>query len=140
MKTEFTQKVLDFRLKIGLEVSPMPRLLSSNETSFYARFIMEEMSELLLAHEKRDLVDAADSIGDLIYMLTGCALNMGLPIDEILSAIHKSNMHKVPGVSKRGQFDAVKLPAWRGPEEEISQLLHAENLQYELALSEAPPK
>lgn len=130
MKTEFTAQVEEFRVKLGLPVSNVPQLLEPNDASFYARFVMEEMSEFLLAHEKGDLVGAADALGDLIYLLTGCSLMMGLPIDEILGFIHTANMDKVKGVSKRNVADAVKLPGWRGPESAIQMAIDAKRMGY----------
>jgi predicted HAD superfamily Cof-like phosphohydrolase len=117
------QKVREFRNKMGLKVSQHPRLLTWEELSFYARFINEETSELLKAHEDVDLVSAADALGDLVYLLVGASQMMGLPFDKILSAVHRSNMEKVPGASKRHKEDVAKPNDWVGPESEISTLL-----------------
>jgi len=120
---QILKKVKEFRRKLGLHIAPAPRLLTAKEASFYARFIMEEMSEFLQAHENENIVDAADSIGDLIYMLMGASLMMGLPLEKILEAIHTANMTKVSGMSRRGDNDAIKLPGWVGPEADIKVFL-----------------
>jgi predicted HAD superfamily Cof-like phosphohydrolase len=116
-------KVREFRAKMGLKVSDEPRLLSWEELSFYARFINEETSELLRAHEEGSLVAAADAIGDLVYLLVGASQMMGLPFAHVLSAIHKANMDKVPGASKRHKDDVTKPKDWIGPEKRIAELL-----------------
>lgn len=116
--------VLKFRTKLGLPVSQKPTLLEPAHISFYARFLMEELSELLKAHEKGDLVDAADAIADLAYVTMGCAHHMGLPLPEILNAVHAANMQKEPGSTRRGvSQDATKPADWVGPEETIALIL-----------------
>lgn len=55
---------------------------------------VEESGEFLLALGAADIVELADAIGDLIYVLVGAAVTYGIPIDEILLEIHRSNMSK----------------------------------------------
>jgi predicted HAD superfamily Cof-like phosphohydrolase len=82
---------------------------------------MEELSELMKAHEKDNLVDAADAIADLAYVTMGCAHHMGIDLPRILNIVHAANMQKVPGTTTRGyQQDAVKPDNWVGPEELIA--------------------
>lgn len=124
MTNDMYSKVLQFRNKLNLPVSYKPQLLEPVHISFYARFLMEELSELLKAHEKGSLVDAADAIADLAYVTMGCAHHMGLPLPEILDIVHDCNMKKVPGATSRGtQQDATKPAGWTGPEETIALLL-----------------
>jgi len=120
------QKVKQFRQKLNLPISDRPQLLRSAEISFYARFIMEELSELMRAHEKNNLVDAADAITDLIYVAMGCAHHMGMPLEDIFDIVHEANMQKQPGETNRGvQTDALKPAGWIPPEKEIEQVLNA---------------
>lgn len=117
-------KVLEFRTKLALPVSNTPAILRPEDSSFYVRFMMEEISEFMRAHERRDLVDAADAIGDLIYVAMGCAHHMGLPFEAIFTAIHESNMQKEPGTTRRGvSQDAIKPSTWVGPEKKIEKIL-----------------
>jgi predicted HAD superfamily Cof-like phosphohydrolase len=118
--------VKQFRQKLLLPVSDTPTLLEPVHLSFYARFLMEELSELLKAHEQENLVDAADAIADLIYVAMGCAHHMGLPLPQILDVVHQANMSKVPGATRRGvSQDAQKPEQWVGPEAQIKVLLNA---------------
>jgi hypothetical protein len=124
MNQDIFEKVKKFRTKLELPISNEPRLLQPAEISFYARFLMEELSELLKAHEKNNLVDAADAIADLAYVTMGCAHHMGLPLPNILDIVHECNMQKVPGSTSRGtQQDAKKPDGWEGPEDMIALLL-----------------
>jgi predicted HAD superfamily Cof-like phosphohydrolase len=128
MSKTMYDKVFEFREHIGLPVSREPRLLPSEQASFYARFLMEELSEFLRAHEHGDIVDAADALADLVYVALGAAHHMGLPMDRIFDAVHDANMSKSPGSTKRrglGQ-DAAKPSDWVGPEGVISLLISQE--------------
>lgn len=122
------QKVGEFRKTMGLPMSETPQLLTPAETSYFARFIMEELSEYLRANEEGSLVGAADAIIDLVYVSLGCAHAMGLPFDRLFDIVHAANMAKEPANdyirSLRGsQYDVVKPIGWQGPEEEMQQIL-----------------
>jgi len=117
MNQDIFQKVRDFRTKLNLPVSNKAQLLQPQDISFYARFLMEELSELMKAHEKNNLVDAADAIADLAYVTMGCAHHMGINLPRILDIVHEANMDKVPGTTSRGYMqDAIKPEGWVGPE------------------------
>ena len=124
MNQQIFDKVRDFRLKLGLPVNHKSQLLEPQDISFYARFLMEELSELLKAHEDGDLVAAADALADLSYVTMGCAHHMGLPLPQVLDIVHAANMQKVPGTTRRGhKQDAQKPDGWEGPEGHIALLL-----------------
>lgn len=120
--------VFEFRDYVGLPISREPQLLPSDQASFYARFIMEELSEFLRAHEHGSLVEAADALADLIYVTLGASHHMGLPMDKIFDAVHRANMQKEPGATKRGGLgqDARKPKGWRGPESDIAHIIAQE--------------
>jgi predicted HAD superfamily Cof-like phosphohydrolase len=124
MTEDIFLKVLEFRHKLNLPVSNKPQLLEPIDISFYARFLMEELSELMKAHEKQNLVDAADALADLAYVTMGCAHHMGINLPDILRIVHSFNMYKEPGTTSRGYLqDAIKPPGWQGPEEMIALAL-----------------
>ena len=121
MTEDIFEKVKEFRTKLKLPTSTKPQLLEPVDISFYARFLMEELSELMKAHEKNNLVDAADAIADLAYVTMGCAHHMGVYLPRVLDIVHEANMRKEPGTTQRGyQQDAMKPQGWIGPEEMIA--------------------
>lgn len=121
MDDHLFEKVREFRTKLHLPIGNKPQLLEPIDISFYARFLMEELSELMKAHEKGNLVDAADAIADLAYVTMGCAHHMGIHLPKILEIVHEANMQKQPGATSRGyQQDAMKPKGWTGPEEMIA--------------------
>ncbi len=125
-KTNF-EMVGEFRRTMKLPISPAPAFLNPAETSYFARFILEELSEYLRATEEGQLIDAADALVDLVYVAMGCAHAMGLPFDRLFEAVHQANMRKEPANefirSVRGnQYDVVKPFGWTGPEDEMRLL------------------
>ena len=121
MNNDIFLKVREFRTKLSLPIGTKPHLLEPIDISFYARFLMEELSELMKAHEKGNLVDAADAIADLAYVTMGCAHHMGIHLPKILDIVHEANMQKQPGATSRGyQQDAMKPAGWVGPEDMIA--------------------
>lgn len=121
-----TESVREFRNALGLPVGDHPRLLTAEQTSFYARFLMEELSEFLEAHEHQDLVKAFDAILDLVYVAVGVSVHMGLPFDEGFDVVHSCNMKKRPGSTKRNGLgqDAMKPEMWKGPEGDLGLLIY----------------
>ena len=117
-----------FRDKMKLPMSNNPHLLSPEETSYFARFIMEELSEYLRANEEQNLVGAADAIVDLVYVALGAAHAMGLPFEELFEVVHKANLKKEPANefcrSIRGnQYDVIKPIGWEAPEPEMENII-----------------
>jgi predicted HAD superfamily Cof-like phosphohydrolase len=62
----------------------------------------EENKEYLEAVQNNNLVEVADALGDMLYVLCGTILDHGLQhkIEAVFEAIHKSNMSKL---DKNGQ-------------------------------------
>ena len=61
------------------------------------RLMMEENDEYLAAAKDGDLVEVADALGDMLYILCGTILKHGMQdkIDEVFQEIQKSNMSKL---------------------------------------------
>ena len=61
------------------------------------RLIQEENSEYLEAAKNKDLIEVADALGDMLYILCGTILTHGLQykIEEVFNEIQRSNMSKL---------------------------------------------
>jgi len=61
------------------------------------RLMMEENDEYLDAAKNGDLVEIADALGDMLYILCGTILKHGMQhkIEEVFNEIQKSNMSKL---------------------------------------------
>lgn len=65
-----------------------------DERLYRAYLMLEEMSELLTALGIGDIIEAADAVGDLMYVVIGTAVTYGIPVQEIFEEVHRSNMTK----------------------------------------------
>jgi predicted HAD superfamily Cof-like phosphohydrolase len=97
-KAEFTnfRKVQEFHdVFTGGQRPARPEIV--DDVTFVLRLdlIQEELDELVVAHYNGDLVEVADAIGDLLYVVYGTADVMGIPIDKVFEEIHRSNMTKL---------------------------------------------
>lgn len=57
--------------------------------------IAEELDELRQAFDKRDLVAATDALADLMYVVMGGFVALGVEAGPILEEVHRSNMSKL---------------------------------------------
>ena len=76
--------------------------LSDDVFSLRHRLMSEENEEYLEACKSGDLVEIADALGDMMYILCGTILSHGLQdkIEDIFDEIQQSNMSKL-GVDKK---------------------------------------
>jgi len=123
--SSYFEDVSEFHVKILRQEQPPPQLVDGMNLLNRVRFLEEEIMELQTAHQMEDLVGVADALADLVYVALGTAYQMGIPFDAVWAAVHKANMTKARGITKRGMaVDAVKPIDWVGPEAEITEALY----------------
>ena len=84
----------------------------------------EEIEEFVDAGIKGDMVGVADALADVIYVALGTAYQMGLPFQVIWDHVHRANMRKVRGATKRGnRIDARTPEGWVSPEAGIAAII-----------------
>jgi len=67
----------------------------------------------------RDVVGAADALGDLVYVLYGMALECGIPLPAVLAEIQRSNLSKLGADGLpvlRGDGKILKGPGYVPPD------------------------
>lgn len=111
------ERVREFMEKFGHPVYDEPQLIGDQLWEVMRlELIREEFCELLdaLGYEdsaneiravylnpdedyagRRDIVAAADALGDLEYVVNGAAIGMGINLPEVVEEIHRSNMTKL---------------------------------------------
>jgi predicted HAD superfamily Cof-like phosphohydrolase len=57
--------------------------------------IREELRELADACDAEDIIEVADALGDLDYVVNGAAIAFGIHLPSITREIHRSNMTKL---------------------------------------------
>jgi predicted HAD superfamily Cof-like phosphohydrolase len=95
--------VREFHTSFGLGVSEIPRA-DLGEAVNLLRFnlMKEENEEYLEAVQNKDIVEIADALGDMLYILCGTIIEHGLQhkIEEVFNEIQRSNMSKLDANGK----------------------------------------
>lgn len=94
MNTE-QQMVFDFHKKYNGHIEDIPNIGTSELRMLRSRLIGNEFSEFLTACNTKNLVEIADALGDLLYVVYGAAVSFGIDLAPVFAEIHRSNMTKL---------------------------------------------
>lgn len=120
--------VEEFHKTYGMPVSDKPALLDYDRFALRFDLIKEELDEFVQAFVNKDIVAVADSLGDLLYVVIGAALEYGIPINLVVEEIHKSNMTKLDENGKpiyRSDGKVMKGPNYFPPN--IGAIINGKN-------------
>jgi predicted HAD superfamily Cof-like phosphohydrolase len=87
--------VEDFMEAMGQEVNAVPSFPEQEIQRLRLDLIEEELDELHYAIDNKDMVEIADALGDLLYVVYGAGHAFGIDLDECFKEIHASNMSKL---------------------------------------------
>ena len=87
--------VEDFMEAMGQEVNAIPTFPEEDIQRLRLDLIEEELDELHYAIDNKDMVEIADALGDLLYVVYGAGHAFGIDLDECFKEIHASNMSKL---------------------------------------------
>lgn len=90
--------VKQFHKAFGLGVKEEPTAsLGEAKNLLRYKLMREENEEYLEAANNNDLIEIADALGDMLYILCGTILEHGLQhkIEEVFEEIQRSNMSKL---------------------------------------------
>ena len=90
--------VAKFHDAFGIESAESPSVNIPEQTILLRHNLMkEENEEYLEAAQKNDLIEVADALGDMLYILCGTILSHGMQhkITEVFKEIQRSNMSKL---------------------------------------------
>ena len=85
----------DFMAAFGQKVEVEPTLSDFNTRELRLELIREELEELHEAVDAKDLVEVADALTDLLYVVYGAGHAFGIDLDECFLEVHNSNMSKL---------------------------------------------
>lgn len=88
------------KIVMRLTLPSKPTLPTDAQRALCLRLIDEEKQELEQALLKKDLVEVADAVADLMYVTLDLANFCGLPMEEIFNEVHRSNMTKKDGYER----------------------------------------
>ena len=85
----------DFMEAFGQKVELEPTWPDFNTRELRLELIQEELDELSDAVADRDMVQIADALTDLLYVVYGAGHTFGIDLDECFQEVHSSNMSKL---------------------------------------------
>ena len=85
----------DFMNAFGQEVLTEPTLPSHELAKLRLELIREEVEELTVATNAMDMIEIADALTDILYVVYGAGHAFGIDLDECYAEVHRSNMSKL---------------------------------------------
>ena len=88
-------KVKTFMETFGQEVKIKPSFSSNKVNTLRYELIKEELDELKVAMENKDLLEVADALTDILYVTYGAGHALGIDLDKCFEEVQSSNMSKL---------------------------------------------
>ena len=88
-------KVGTFMKTFGQEVKTSPSLSTDKINKLRIDLIKEELEELTEAMNKKDLLEVADALTDILYVTYGAGHAFGIDLDKCFDEVQNSNMSKL---------------------------------------------
>lgn len=92
--SSYLQSVRDFHFVFGVPAHSVPHIPPADRKALRKKLIEEEYIELMKAIDDDDIVAIADGLCDLHYVLSGTAIEYGIPESACFAEVHRSNMSK----------------------------------------------
>lgn len=100
-----------FHEQFDIHVARTPSVPDDAIQTLRSRLIQEEFEELQEAMQSKDLSAVAKELADLLYVVYGTAVSLGIDMEPVFKEVHRSNMSKVGGY-KREDGKWVKPPTY----------------------------
>jgi predicted HAD superfamily Cof-like phosphohydrolase len=93
---DFLEKVKCFHQMFNAPVLETPQIPSEERCNLRVKLIQEELDEMKEAIKNNDVIEVADSFGDLMVVLCGSILEFGMgeKFNQLFNEVHRSNMSK----------------------------------------------
>ena len=88
-------KVKTFMKTFCQEVKTKPSFSSDKINTLRYDLIKEELEELKIAMENKDLLEVADALTDILYVTYGAGHAFGIDLDKCFEEVQNSNMSKL---------------------------------------------
>ena len=106
-------KVGTFMKTFGQEVKTKPSFSTDKINKLRLDLIKEELFELTEAMNKKDLLEVADALTDILYVTYGAGHAFGINLDKCFEEVQNSNMSKLDSNGKPIYNDSGKV--MKGP-------------------------
>ena len=107
------EKVGTFMKTFGQDVKQSPAFSTDAINELRLSLIKEELDELIEAMNKKDLVEVADALTDILYVTYGAGHAFGINLDDCFEEVQNSNMSKLDKDGKPIYNDEGKV--MKGP-------------------------
>jgi len=91
MSGDYQEHVEQFMMQGEQE---FPQSIDSEMASLYMSLITEEYNETWEAFHNKDLVEVADGLADMVWVIMGMASVLNIPFDAVWNEVRASNMSK----------------------------------------------
>ena len=88
-------KVGTFMKTFGQEVKTKPSFSNDKINKLRIDLIQEELEELTEAMQRKDLLEVADALTDILYVTYGAGHSFGIDLDQCFNEVQNSNMSKL---------------------------------------------
>jgi len=119
------KKVRKFMETFDQEVKTKPSFSTNKINSLRYDLIKEELEELKVAMEGKDLLEVADALTDILYVTYGAGHAFGIDLDKCFEEVQNSNMSKLGNDSKPIYNESGKV--MKGPnyfKPNLSKFIH----------------
>ena len=107
------QKVKTFMQTFGQDVKSKPSFSTEKINDLRYNLIKEELDEFKQAIDKKDLLEVADALTDILYVTYGAGHAFGIDLDKCFEEVQNSNMSKLGDDGKPIYNDSGKV--MKGP-------------------------
>lgn len=121
------QDVMDFHVKFGRYRQAAPAIPHREHVDLRFKLLNEEFFELEEAMKEESIVEIADALADLTYIIMGTAITYGIDLRDVWTEVQRSNMAKEGGAI-RPDGKVLKPPGWTPPD--VSGCLNRQKLLF----------
>ena len=94
------------------------------QIELYMDLITEEYHELQEAYKEQDVVEVADALADMVWVIMGMASTLGMDFNDIWEEVKRSNMSKFPnGIALRDEVTGKILKPSTFSEPDLAPIL-----------------
>jgi predicted HAD superfamily Cof-like phosphohydrolase len=122
-KIDALNQVAEFHRTFKHPIEPLPTIPSEERCQLRVNLIAEELKELQQAIEDKDIVEIADALCDIQYVLSGAVLEFGLgdKFRRLFDEVQRSNMSKTCSTREEAEATARYYREERGFDSYIHQ-------------------
>ena len=122
-KIDSLNQVAEFHRTFKHPIEPLPKIPSEDRCKLRVALIAEELKELEEAIKDNDIVEVADALCDIQYVLSGAVLEFGLgeKFKTLFDEVQRSNMSKTCSSMKEAE-ETVAFYRAKGQDSFIEQV------------------